>query len=884
MDLWSIIQFGQPVWLLALLALPLMGLAARATLSSLPQRQLRLVLVVRSSILICLVLALSDIGILSPTHQTQFIIAVDRSLSVDPDEYLAARNWIESARTAVGDERIRWFNFAASPESPILSESFADAANNWSDEGDQSDQATAATEDNSDWVASTNLEQAIDVAVAATPVGSATHLVILSDGNETNGNVWNAAQNSNIRISTVPLQTRRGPELQLSSINVPDQVAPNAPYSIEVVVDAAQNDEVLIELFRGDMRIAAEKRVVRQGENRFLFTDRTDKTEKISARLTPDQSQQSERGRTSGDTLTDNNESVALVTVSTSPTVLLLDDDPQNANHLRRALAAEGIRLEVRAAAEIPRSMADLQSFDAVIIGNLPATAFSSRQMEMLRTYVSMAGGGLLMLGSEQTFGLGGYYRTTIEDLLPVRSDFEKENEQPGLGLILIIDRSGSMGGPKIELARQAARGAVDLLSQNDQIGVLAFDGTTSWISPLAPLTSAAEINERIDSIRADGGTTLYPAMREAFDALDAATARLKHVIILTDGYSTPGDFDDLTAQMASRRITVSTIGIGDADRELLEQIARIGGGRYYFTDTPDSIPQIFAKETITAGKSAISEDPFLPQLVRASPVVSGIDFEAAPFLLGYVATKPKPTSEVVLATETGEPLLSWWRYGLGVTAAFTADANGRWSSEWVTWNSFSRFWAQVIRHLIGSPTSLPVTVHVEQRHGQAVIEVEANTPSGELLSGADVDVRIIDPNLNTQEMLLQPAAPGLYRGHVSAEESGVWIMQLSVKMDGDILHEQTAGFVVGYPPELSLQSTNEALLSELAELTGGIFDPSPVELRDTQQDHTAVVLIPIRSWLLMTALILFVADVFLRRFELPWLQLKSEESLRRPG
>ena len=114
-------------------------------------------------------------------------------------------------------------------------------------------------------------------------------------------------------------------------------------------------------------------------------------------------------------------------------------------------------------------------------------------------------------------------------------------------------------------------------------------------------------------------------------------------------------------------------------DAALLEEIARLGNGRYYTADDPAQVPQIFAKETVTASKSAINEQPFSPAVVRSTQVLSEIRLEEAPFLLGYVVTRAKPTAEVILATESGDPLLAWWRYGLGISVAFTSDAKARW-------------------------------------------------------------------------------------------------------------------------------------------------------------------------------------------------------------
>ena len=89
--------------------------------------------------------------------------------------------------------------------------------------------------------------------------------------------------------------------------------------------------------------------------------------------------------------------------------------------------------------------------------------------MEVARTYVQDLGGGLIMLGGDQSFGLGGYYKTSLEEILPVRSDFEKEKEKPSLAMMLVIDKSGSMGGEKIEMAKEAARAAVELLGAQRQ-------------------------------------------------------------------------------------------------------------------------------------------------------------------------------------------------------------------------------------------------------------------------------------------------------------------------------------------------------------------------------------------------------------------------------
>ena len=461
--------------------------------------------------------------------------------------------------------------------------------------------------------------------------------------------------------------------------------------------------------------------------------------------------------------------------------------------------------------------------------------------MEVARTYVRDLGGGLIMLGGDQSFGLGGYYKSTLEEILPVRSDFEKEKEKPSLAMMLVIDKSGSMGGEKIEMAKEAARAAVELLGPSDKVGVLAFEGENFWVSELHPCTDKGFVLDRIAGLEAGGGTTMAPAMEEAYETLKTAVAKLKHVIILTDGISEPGDFEGIAQAMNADRITVSTVAMGSgADQNLLEEIARTGNGRFYIADDPAQVPQIFAKETVTASKSAINEQPFSPALVRPTQVLSELKLDEAPFLLGYVITRPKPTSEVILATESGDPLLAWWRYGLGMSVAFTSDAKARWAAEWLTWPQFGQFWAQVVRHALRKSESRGSLVLVERKGRKAIISIDAiEQPSGKFLNQAQTELTLVDPQLSTRKIPMPQVAPGRYQAEIDTARQGTYQLMFSQTKDTQLVGRQTRGLAVGYPDELRLRPTNTDLLKTIAGTTGGRFDASP-ELAFAAPERTA--------------------------------------------
>ncbi len=860
---WPQFEFLRPWWLCALVALPVLAVGFRRSLVDLPKRQMWTSLGVRSAIVVLLILSLSGLVQVSRSNDVFVVFAMDRSLSVGDAGRQYAADFLKNATQQAAGDRWAVLPFGAVPSDFTQSLNVTSAA-----VGDNETAALAAAAAE----LGTNLQAAIDVAVAGIPAEFVPHVVLLSDGHQTDGDVMISVA-TGTRISTVPLATRSEPEIQVSAVNVPTQVAMDSPFNVEVVIDTNHADDVLVEVFRGDYLIKSERHAITVGENRLQFSEQIDRPTQFTARIVrPADATVSEDGTSVfRDTLLDNNSASGLVHTAGKPRVLLIDRVTEAAQALEWALTEEGILVDVRPPQAVPETLAELQDYDVVVLSNIPASDLSVQQMDVLRTFVRDVGGGLIMLGGDESFGLGGYYKTVVEDVLPVRSDFEKEKEKPALAMMLVIDKSGSMGGQKLELAKDAARGSVELLSDKDQIGVIAFDGMPHWVSEMTSASQKSTVIDRISAIELGGGTTLYPAMQEAFRALQATSSKLKHVIILTDGHSTPGDFEGIAQDMAAMRMTVSTVGLGEVDESLLRRIAEIGNGRAYFCTDATSVPQIFAKETITASKSALNEDPFLPLLARATPVLDGVDFDTAPFLLGYVVTQPKPTSEVILVhPETQDPILSWWRYGLGMSVAFTSDARNRWAADWLSWEGFNKFWAQIVRFSLKKTSdSRGMTIDIQRRGTMASVVVDALDDTGQFLNQATTKLSVVDPQLQAQTLTLTQTAPGRYAGQFEMSAPGAWNLQVTQSVAAETIHQQTRGVVVGYADELRIRQTNTALLTSIAELSGGKFEPSADAIFDPLPAESAVSAAPAWSWLLALALLLFVLDVALRRLEL---------------
>jgi Ca-activated chloride channel family protein len=896
------IEFTRP--LLLLVAIPIIAIVVAffvRSLSDFPRSQRVVSMVVRSLIGVVLVAALAGLTLLHPTQEQFVMFLADQSLSVGENGESRALEIFEEAKLKNQGSKVAFLPFGAAvgsvqqeppeygvkpslafpPNTNIVSNTATvpntatdRIADKEPDEATRDANAPSASNprglnpDQAKRVRSlregTSISKAIETAAGFMPAGYVPKIVLLTDGNETSGDAAAASQRCNIPVWTIPLPARSEPEVQVSEVTVPAEVREGEPFFVEVTLHSNHDDEGLIEVFRGDHKVVSETKALQVGENKFRFQQAIDRDRLAEFSVRVSQLKQ--------DTLLDNNSDSGLVYATGKPRVLIIESDPNLIRELAYALEDEGIQVDVRPPQGMPDSLADLQNYELLVLSNVPATALTQQQMDVARTYVQELGGGFMMLGGEQSFGLGGYYKSTLEEILPVRSDFEKEKEKPSLAMVLVIDKSGSMNGEKIEMAKSAARAAVELLGQRDLVAVIAFDGSPYVISEMQSASNKGKISEEIARIDVGGGTTMYPAMEMSNEMLLAASAKLKHVILLTDGVSSPGDFEGLAQQMSSARMTVSTVAIGDgSDTALLESIARIGKGRHYVTNDPSQVPQIFAKETVTASKSAIDEQPFVPQVIRATKALADIEFDTAPFLLGYVMTRPKPTSEVILATEKGDPLLSWWRYGLGVTVAFTSDAKSRWGAEWLTWPGYGKFWTQVVRQAMRKSDASGIQVATSKESGVTAITVDAVSDLGQFLNQHQVELTVIDPSLKRTSVTLEQSAPGRYNAWQSMGISGAYHMEIAVKQNDQVVYRQSRGLINGYSDELRIKPVNEALLRTIADSTGGQFSPTVEQIFAPEARETSRPT-PLWPWLVAIAAFLLILDVALRRvdFSLP--------------
>ncbi len=591
---------------------------------------------------------------------------------------------------------------------------------------------------------------------------------------------------------------------------------------MKATVDSTVDTDAKLRIFRNDSLIAERQvQLSGSGENVFILPERNDKKGFYTYRA--------EVEALEADSFVQNNSREAFTLVEGKPKLLYVTGDPLPSAAMMRVFAEGNFALDTSRVA--PTSLAGFQDYDLVIFDNLPATQLTKAQMKMTQSYARDLGGGFLMIGGEQSFGPGGYYKTPVEEMLPVSLDVRQKKHFPSLALVLVIDKSGSMaeiqnGRSRIELALEAASTAVDFLTERDSVGVIAFDSEPQPVVAITKVEDKKKIIKEILTIQASGGTVMYPGIRQAYEWLQSNDSQIKHIIVLSDGESQPADFAGIAKSISDAGMTLSSIAIGtdiDQGGSTMKMIADIGGGRFYATDRAETLPQIFTREAFLASRSTIIEEPFQPRLVKATQATNGIDWTGAPQLGGYVGTAERDATNspaiTSLISDKDDPVYAVWQYGLGRVAAFTSDAKPRWAANWMNWSGFGQFWTQVLRDTIRRQGSNELQPRVEINAGKGHVTVEAVAPDGSFKNNLRLTAHLVAPDFSTSDITLEQTASGRYEGDFAAITRGAYLV--SVSQEGG-LQAPVTGSVNSYSPEFSITSSDTNLLAQISEATGG--------------------------------------------------------------
>jgi Mg-chelatase subunit ChlD len=725
--------------------------------------------------------------------------------------------------------------------------------------------------------ARTDIGEAINLGLALLPAQTQKRMVLLSDGGDNAGEVQTAlelARARNIPIDVVELGESTNDIVQLSDLRAPSAVRKGQTIPLQVVIESQTTTEATLRVRSGSQIIAEQRVTLQEGRQTFEFPVEADADgfARYTAEIEVD-----------GDTRTQNNQAAALVNVEGEPRVLLVEGNGGEAQNLQAALQAAQMNPTVVAPGDVPTGLAELGSYDAVVLVNVAAPQMSNTAMEQLASSVRDLGKGLVMIGGDRSYGVGGYTDTPVEAALPVDMEVKDKTRRPDIALVFVIDKSGSMdachcddpnggmgpgGGPvKVNIAKEAVLQASVLLQPDDQLGVVAFDGSAHWALNINKVPSIDEVQQAVSGIQPDGNTNVRGGLLAAKDALENTDAKVKHVILLTDGWSNGADNSDIADELRAEGITLSTVAAGSGSAPYLEDLADKGGGRYYPVQNMEDVPQIFVEETIKTVGSYIIEEQFVPTLVGDSAILNGLADIGWPSLYGYNGTQPKDSAQVVLRAPLGDPVLAQWQYGLGRAVAWTSDAKGQWGRDLVQWQEFGTFAAQLVSWTVprGTPNALNAQARIEGT--QAIVTAET-TRDGQPLTDATVSATVVGDDGVGEPTELRQVGPGQFQATLPSPQRGSYLLQLSAQQNGQAIGQQLIGLVVPYSPEYRQGQSNPVLLQAVANATGG----RPIETPAAAFEHNLAAVRraqEISLPLLLLATLLLPLDIAVRRLSL---------------
>jgi Ca-activated chloride channel family protein len=853
------VDFTNPWALLLLCLIPFALFLVRNSLANVSAKRGGISIAARILLLLLILLALSGLRIRTTSRDLALIFLVDVSASVAQQNRGEVFDVIngEIAKAAPRDY-VGVVAFAREP-SVELAPTRKEALGDWRISEISSNPPRDYT----------NLAAALRLAAALVPEDASARFVLISDGNE---NLERSSEEAALlRASNIEVYTRaigtsteygqsRG-EVAVRDLEVPEQLAEGEALDLRVTIDSTRDTDATLRVYRNDSVVT--ERIVHlagSGENVFIVPQRLEQKGFYSYRA--------EVEAIGSDAFVQNNAREAFAMVEGQPKTLYLYGDEHPSSGIVRVLAEGNFAPDVRAAAAAPATLAGLQNFDLVIFDNVPASALTTAQMKMVQSYVRDLGGGFIMIGGDQSFGPGGYYKTPIEETLPVSLDVRQKKHFPSLALVLVVDKSGSMAGTKIQLTEEAGSATVNFLSDRDSVGVIAFDDQPSPVVNLTKVEDKRAIIRQVESIQAQGGTNMYPGLRMAQQWLQASDAQIKHIIVLSDGQSEAGDFRGIARSIRDSGMTLTSVAVGDdADIPMMKMLADVGGGRFYAADRPENLPRIFTREASLASRSTIIEEPFSPRLVRPAQATNGIDWSAAPQLGGYVGTAERDSLKspaiTSLISDKDDPVYAVWQYGLGRSAAFTSDSKPRWAAGWMNWPGFGQFWTQAFRDALRKESARGLKPRIEITAGRGRVSVEATSPEGEPRNNLRLRCQVVAPDLSTTEITLDQTAAGQYEGEFRAVARGAYLVNITAD-DGQM--GATAGAVNSYSPEFNIASQDTNLLMRVSEMTGGQFMPNLIT--SDLFGRRSIKTIPHEIWqaLILAALILLPIDVGVRR------------------
>lgn len=707
---------------------------------------------------------------------------------------------------------------------------------------------------------STNIEKAVNEACSMFTEDVVKRLVLITDGSENEGSMNRAPttiKGKDVELYTIVMEDSisRNNEVYIDYLQAPNVIHVGDHYSVTVSVKSNVETDATLSLFAGDTTKDRQSVHLVQGDNQFVFEDVGEEGTIVQYKAVIEPQE---------DTIAVNNTNVAFAKIEASPRVLLIEGSLDEAKEFEKILEATNIDYDTIMPQEVPITVSELNQYKAVITLNVHYDDLTTGFATVLESYVKDFAGGYICIGGDNSYGLGNYRGTELEQILPVYMDLR-------CTMVFVIDQSSSMIVPYgddaeetgLNLAKQVASTGILAARSRDEVGVLAFDDSHNWIVPIQEATDVERLKADIETIECGNGTSIFPALQEAYLEISKNDAKIKHIVLLTDGQNEYDQNDDLLEMIRKAGITVSTAAVGaESDEKTLSYIAKSCGGRFYYTDINNSISN-FIKEIQLSTSDYLYEEEFYPFITSDNEVLEGVKDESWPALLGYIASTPKPTADVILESNKKDPILTIWQYGLGRTVAWNGDGTNQWTAQYATWEKYPMLWSNIIQYVISETEPGEDSIEIVKEGSMAVISYTTT----EYNQKTKVEAVVTDEIGVAKELMLDPVKPGSFEASIDMDNIGVYNVSIRKKENEKIVNTYNTAYSNQYSVEYQFADTKMDL-ETFTKQAGG----KELKLTDNlweQKYEKVKEKVSLTVPLLVLAIVLFLFDIIIRRFSI---------------
>jgi Ca-activated chloride channel family protein len=388
----------------------------------------------------------------------------------------------------------------------------------------------------------TDLERGLRLGAALLPSGYRPRLVLLSDGKENVGNAMAEVQRLQQRgftVDVVNLAPTPGAEALIKSMEAPGALRLGERLDVNVTLSATAATKATLRIYEEQTLLETRPLSLQTGDQQVRLTMEDLKAgyHRIWATL------EAER-----DTLTQNNTAAVMVGIQGAPSVLVVEGFPGSGQNIRRALEATGMSVDVRTPDGLPTHGTQLSRYASVVMVDVPVPLLRADSLDAIATYVKQGGHGLVVIGGEHSYAMGGYAGTKLEELLPVTMDVPQRTEKPPVAVALIIENFES--DQKVNVSKEAGKALVDMLTPRDYILVGDANVVGSWPVPPQRVTDKAKIKSLIDAMSPGDPPHYIDHLEAAAAELRRIDAKLKHIVLAGDGDAESASFADYASRI----------------------------------------------------------------------------------------------------------------------------------------------------------------------------------------------------------------------------------------------------------------------------------------------------------------------------------------------